>query len=185
MGFSKNNYSDEIGIVVTHAWHPGEKFGFDFPKLMPQSALDKHKSFLALDEAAEADVYRVALLEVVGALLLREPTGFDDFPGARHVKAIAEEEARFSLDLQADAAQDVRDTNTMLKKELAEIRKETLAFRVVEYFNDPDKPELEAIIVSAWRAYRSAAMPSSYLKSLSSDGAGSGGLSPATGTGQT
>jgi len=45
--------------------------------------------------------------------------------------------------------------------------------RVVDYFNDPTKPELEAILVSVWRAYREASVPSAYLKSVSRDGDGS------------
>jgi hypothetical protein len=46
-----------------------------------------------------------------------------------------------------------------------------LAERMRDYFDDPEQPELEAILVSAWRAYRAAAMPSAYLKSPESGSA--------------
>jgi hypothetical protein len=41
-----------------------------------------------------------------------------------------------------------------------------LAERFVEYFNDPDQPELEAILLAAWNAYWEGARPWARLKSL-------------------
>ena len=40
-----------------------------------------------------------------------------------------------------------------------------LSERAREYFFDEDHPELGEIAIAAWRSYREAAMPSSYLKS--------------------
>lgn len=40
-----------------------------------------------------------------------------------------------------------------------------LAQRMREYFDDPAVPELEQIVVTLWRQYRSAAIPQAYLKS--------------------
>lgn len=47
----------------------------------------------------------------------------------------------------------------------------SLADRMRGYFDDPDRPELEQIIVGAWRAYKAAAVTAAYVKSLSVGGA--------------
>ena len=49
--------------------------------------------------------------------------------------------------------------------------------RAKEYFDDPDFPELEEIVFSAWRAYKAAQLPAAYLKS-GSDTSPASGLSP-------
>jgi hypothetical protein len=41
---------------------------------------------------------------------------------------------------------------------------------IAMYFDDPEHPELAAIVVSAWRAYRDAAIPVAYCKSLQNGG---------------
>lgn len=56
----------------------------------------------------------------------------------------------------------------------------SLPERVRTYFNDTEKPELEAILVSVWRAYRAAAISSAYLKSIQNNGARSRGVPRAT-----
>lgn len=53
----------------------------------------------------------------------------------------------------------------------------TLPERMREYFDDPEQPELEQIIVSVWRGYKAAAIPAAYLFRPSDSGA-AGGLSP-------
>ncbi|MGB7925585.1 MAG: hypothetical protein WCF57_20270 [Pyrinomonadaceae bacterium] len=40
-----------------------------------------------------------------------------------------------------------------------------LAERFREYFDSPDDPELESILISVWRAYRASQVPNAYLKS--------------------
>lgn len=55
-----------------------------------------------------------------------------------------------------------------------------LAFRMINYFDDPEHPELERILVSVWRTYWSAAVPQAYLKSVQSDSPGTGDLPAAT-----
>ncbi|MGI8997542.1 MAG: hypothetical protein ACR2GW_12830 [Pyrinomonadaceae bacterium] len=133
MGFSKQDYSPEIAINVTHPWHPGETFTFHFPKALPQAALDAERQFLGLPDAAREGAHRQALIGVVAEMLLRAPEGFADFP-----------------------TDDVMPENLVARP---------LPQRVREYFDDPGKPELEAIIAGAWRAYKAAAQPSAYLKS--------------------
>lgn len=141
MGFRKKGYSPEITIEVSHPWYPGSVFGFTFPKQLPQDALDAEGRLFGLKDEERGDASRKALIDVVARMVVREPSGFDDFPA------------------------DVPPPNSRETVGLAE--------RMRGYFDDPTQPELEAIIVSVWRAYRAAAIPSSYVKSLPADGAGS------------
>lgn len=46
-----------------------------------------------------------------------------------------------------------------------------LAERFSEYFDDESQPELEAILLYVWGAYRAAALPVAYLKSSPDSGA--------------
>ncbi|MGB8509369.1 MAG: hypothetical protein WCD76_13350 [Pyrinomonadaceae bacterium] len=55
----------------------------------------------------------------------------------------------------------------------------TVESRALEYFDDPNEPELETILVNAWFEYREAVRPRAYLKSVSRDGATTGDV-PAT-----
>lgn len=135
MGFSKVKNSKEVSIAVSHAWHPGAKFVFHFPKTLPQSAVEAEKTFLGLKEDERAEAHREALINAVGEMVTRAPEGFDDFP----------------------------ETVTLGPGSAGVSSK--LSHRVCFYFDDPEQPELEAIIVSAWRAYRAASLPSAYLKS--------------------
>lgn len=135
MAFSKQGNSKEVSVEVTHRWHPGALFVFHFPKRLPQSALDAEKSFLGLKDDERAEAHRAALVNTVAEMVTREPEGFDDFP-----ETVC-----------------VGPGTAAVSKNVAD--------RVRVYFDDPEQPELEAIIVSAWRAYRAAAIPAAYTKS--------------------
>src|ERR1700759_3705513 len=128
MGFSKANYRDRFDVVVLHPQHPGDSYVFTFPKKLPQAALDAEKAFLALGDAATADDWRKALINVIAEMMTRDPEGFDDFP---------------------------REPVVTLEGQ----RAPSLTKRAVEYFDDPEKPELEAIIIKAWKEYKAAAVP--------------------------
>lgn len=140
MGFSKAAHEKEVTIIATHPFCPGVQFEFDLPKRMPQAAIDAERHMLGLPETARGDAHRLALIEVIGKLLLREPRGFDDFP----------------------------------EKEVLNARGDDLSFRARSYFDDPDVPELEQILVMVWRAYRQMNLPSAYLKSVQAVSAGNG-----------
>ncbi len=56
----------------------------------------------------------------------------------------------------------------------------SLSIRMRDYFDDPNHPELESILVGVWRAYRASAVPSAYLKSLPADSKGDGSVSRGT-----
>jgi hypothetical protein len=55
----------------------------------------------------------------------------------------------------------------------------SLAARFIAYFDDPSQIELEQILVSAWRAYRAAGIPTAYSKSISLNGKADGQSSDA------
>jgi hypothetical protein len=52
--------------------------------------------------------------------------------------------------------------------------------RVCAYFDDTEKPELEAIIIKAWKEYKAAAVPAAYIKSIEVRGAAGGDASGAS-----
>lgn len=56
----------------------------------------------------------------------------------------------------------------------------SLADRMRAYFNDPKHPELEAILVGAWKGYKAVAVPTAYLKSPENRSAPGSRLSGAT-----
>lgn len=142
MGFSKKSYSPVIEIEVLHPYYPGEVFIFTFPKVLPQSALDAEKSYLGLPDTEQPEALRKGLIGVVAEMVTLPPTGFDDFP-----------------DLNPGELQ-TGSTKVALRR------------AVLDYFDDPEKPELEQIISGAWRAYKTAAIPAAYLKSVSGNGSG-------------
>jgi hypothetical protein len=110
-----------------------------------------------------------------------EPEGFEDFPGAAQVKALRE--ARDELarpGIKEDEARAQRDIISGQRAQLNNIRATPLAERMRVYFDEPDKPEFEAILLSVWRGYKAAAVPAAYIKSLPRDDAGSAGVPPAT-----
>lgn len=164
MGFNKQKNSKEIAISVTHPWHPGAQFVFHFPKALPQSALDAEAKFLGLKDAERPEEYRKHLIDTVAEMVTQEPEGFDDFPGASERDEL---EALRDAESAPGAKPDSRRATgiSVLEATLDRIREKPLQARMREYFDDQSQPELESIIVSAWRAYRAAAMPAAYLKS--------------------
>lgn len=78
MGFP--NYQPDVEIVVSHAWHPDQKFVFTFPKKLPQAALDAEKDFLALDEKDRDEKARLGVIKTVAVMSSRAPAGFPGFP---------------------------------------------------------------------------------------------------------
>jgi hypothetical protein len=56
-----------------------------------------------------------------------------------------------------------------------------LAERFIGYFDAPDVPEFEAVIVTAWRAYKVAALPEGFPQSVQNNGSPASGLPGATG----
>ncbi len=80
MGFSKRTNVPEVTIKVDHPWHEGQSFFFDFPKRLPQVAVDAEQEYIGLKETEQKDAFRVGLIKTVAAMLLRPPSGFDDFP---------------------------------------------------------------------------------------------------------
>lgn len=151
MGFSKTKYEPTIRIEVLHQWHPDTIFAFTFPKRMPQTAAEAETRYLGINDEMRKDESRKALIESVAALIISEPEGFDDFP---------------------------RLTEKDRAAEMVNIK--PLAERMREYFDEPDKPELEEILSAAYRAYRLTAMSSAYPKSLQAGSAGDGELSRST-----
>lgn len=148
MSFSKTDYSPEIIISVTHPWYPSETFLFFFPKRLSQAAIDADAAVFSLRDNERPAAARLAVINVVAEMCVREPEGFADFP-----------------------------TDAIMPEKLIA---RGLPQRVREYFDDPSKPELEAIILGAWRAYRASALPSAYLKSLQNNGARGGRVSEPT-----
>ena len=142
MGFTKASNEPEVRIEVHHNWHPGAVFAFTFPKRLPPAATLAESRFLALKEDARPDEHRLALIETVAQMVVREPEGFDDFPGS------------------SQAVSSLRDV--------------PLLERFVTYFDDPEQPELEQVIIAAWRAYRATSVPSAYMKSVSDRSARNG-----------
>ena len=145
MGFSKAHNKKEISIVVTHPMHPGDRYVFTFPKTLPQAALDAQGRFLGLPDTARAEEWRTALVATVAEMVIREPEGFDDF------QRLTDEDRAAGM-----------------------VNQRPLAERFVEYFNDAEQPELEAIIVQAWKEYKAAAVPAAYVKSPEDSGAPGG-----------
>ncbi|HLM58175.1 MAG TPA: hypothetical protein VK422_18880 [Pyrinomonadaceae bacterium] len=145
MPFSKTKYDPTVAIVVHHKWYPGDAFTFYFPKVLPQSALDAERVFVGLKEDEGAESFRKALVNVVAEMAAEEPEGFDDFP-----RLTKEERAQGTVNI------------------------DPLPERMRAYFDDASKPELEAILSGAWRAYRASQVPSAYTKSVQGHGAGGG-----------
>jgi hypothetical protein len=52
-----------------------------------------------------------------------------------------------------------------------------LSERVREYFDEPEQPELHAILVAAWNRYWEVSVPRAYLKSVEDSQPGTGQLS--------
>ena len=186
MGFSKVTNAKEVSIVVTHPMHAGDRYVFTFSKLLPQAALDAQGRFLGLPDTARAEEWRTALVATVAEMVIREPEGFDDFPGAEQLLRVAELNAQLDAPagsrpkaFEPDAA---RAEIEARERELADIRRRPLAERMRVYFDDPEQPELEAIIVQAWKEYKAAAVPAAYVKSPEDSDAPSGESSgvPAT-----
>ncbi|MDQ3649694.1 MAG: hypothetical protein M3458_05315 [Acidobacteriota bacterium] len=175
MGFTKKTNSNEIAIEVTHQWHPGQAFTFYFPKQLPQRALDAERDFLGLKETERADEYRLKLISLIAEMAQREPSGFEDFPGAAQIAALRElDERRQAKGIKTRDQGSLLAEIEKLDSELSEIRRVSLPQRIREYFDDTTQPELEQIIIAAWRAYKGGALPSAYLKSVSRNGGGSG-----------
>lgn len=145
MGFSKQGYEPEVAVEVRHNWHPGSVFVFYFPKVLPQAALDAEASFLGLNQDGDKDAVRTSLIDPLAEMATREPEGFDDFPCLTDV---------------------ARAVGTVSIAPLAE--------RFRNYFDEPDKPELEQIVSGAWAAYKQGARPQAFLKRLQADSAGGG-----------
>jgi hypothetical protein len=97
----------------------------------------------------------------------------DDARPDEHRKAIIDTIAEMVI-REPEGFDDFPDVNHVVKPGDG---KRPLAPRMREYFDDDSQPELETIIVSAWRAYRAAAVPTAYVKSLQSDGEGAGHVS--------
>jgi hypothetical protein len=60
------------------------------------------------------------------------------------------------------------------------VEKIPLTDRMRAYFNDAEHPELETILVAAWKGYKRAAVPAAYIKSVQDSSARSGDVSGAT-----
>lgn len=173
MGFSKQSYDPVVSVEVHHAWYPREVFTFIFPKQLPQAALDREQSFFGLKDDARKDAHRVALVDMVAEMVESEPEGFEDFPGSAEVKAIRELRARLEESLKEKDRREVEAQIRSAESLLEVARRVTLSARFREYFDDPARPELEALVASAWRAYRAASLPAAYLKSREGNGAAS------------
>lgn len=176
MGFKKKDSQTEVGISVTHAWHPGTKFVFYFPKRLPEAAVEAEQTYLGLKDSERPDEHRLALINVVAEMAASEPEGFDDFPGAEEIAGL--KAARTQLEAEdvtkaerQDARQEIERRVGELERALAAVRQTPLAERMRVYFDDTTQPELETILSGAWRAYKVAAIPAAYIKSPEDSGA--------------
>lgn len=175
MGFSKKENSKEIAIKVKHPWHPDSAFIFYFPKQLPETALAAERNFVGLKDDEREDAARLAMIGVVAEMVLREPEGFDDFPGAAEVAELKAVCARLEgEELEADERARLEERQRGLEEALARVRETPLAKRMCDYFDDPAQPELEQIIVSVWRGYKAAAIPAAYLFRPADSGAAGG-----------
>ncbi len=144
-----------------------------------RARLDAEKAFLGLKDTETADAYRLALINVVAEMVTREPLGFDDLPGsllAAEFEALSE--SLSAPELEEATRGEITGRLDERQRALAEVRRTPLAERVRLYFDEPQKPEFEAILLSVWRAYKATAIPSAYIKSLPRHGEGSQGVSP-------
>lgn len=151
MGFTKERALREpdIPVVAEHPRYEGEQYIFYFSRRLSPSALEARDSLWALSaEERAGPAYLPALCAAAAALASREPEGFDDFP------RLTDEDRSAGM-----------------------VNIEPLAQRFVKYFNDPDQPELEAILLAAWNAYWEGARPWARLKSLQDSLPGGGDVS--------
>jgi hypothetical protein len=143
VGFNKKEYEPNIPIVVNHPWHPSTDFKFFFAKRLSQSALDAETKYLGMKDEERPEAYREALIDLVIKMMSSPPEGFDDLVIP---VGFSSEHGFPSETAQRQAAEQ--------------------AMRV--YFDDPAYPELETILVSAWKGYRVAALPTSFPQSVRS-----------------
>jgi hypothetical protein len=117
--FSKGTYQPNVEIAVVVPMLSDAQFVFTFPKRLSESAAKEQQTFLGMSADAPDD-YRKQLIKTVSEMIVKEPSGIEDFP------------------------MDARP----------------LPMRFTEYFDAPEQPELESVLVSAWRAYAVASVPS-------------------------
>jgi hypothetical protein len=143
MGFRKGASPKEVAVTVPAPWKGDGEFTFYFARRPSNEALQTSDRLIGLLGDERREERRKALVQVVAELSTREPEGFDDFP--------RETEAH-------------RNAVTFGTNPLGE--------RIVEYFDDPEEPDLERIIAAAWNFYIVEASPRAYLKSGANFGAG-------------